>query len=182
VAKRGRKPKGCTIDDLDERLREQITEAIRSHAEESAVSIYRRFGLSQRGVLLNTFQKHVGQVRREAAGERVAAYEPPAAGMTEPQVIAELRRRVLSSALASLDAGDMKPYEVVGFMSRVQEWERIDIERRAETRAEELHKVKLDQLSKDLRKGIEQKTEGGTKDLSREAVYDLIDRAMRGQL
>lgn len=140
MAKRGRKPKGCTVDDLEAGLRSQIDEAVRSHADESAASIYRRFGLAQRGVLLDTFQRRVCAIRRAAAGERLdaaSAAKADTARMAEGEMIAELRRRVLVESLASLDAGASKPYEIVGMLSRIQEFDRIEIERAANKRAEE---------------------------------------------
>jgi hypothetical protein len=136
VAKRGRKPKGCTVDQLDAELREKVDEAIRSHAGESSASIYRRFGLAQRGIHVRTFRRYAADIRERAVGERPG--EPPAGERRdEADMIAELRRRVLVEALASLDAGASKPYEMVGMLSRVQEWDRIEIERAAAKRAEE---------------------------------------------
>lgn len=137
MAKRGRKPKGQTIDQLDAALRSQIDEAIRSHADESAASIYRRFGLAQRGLVFGTFARHVTTIRRAEAGRRLDAPRPAPAD--ERAMIQELRRRVFGEALARLDAGDAKLYETVGLLGKLQEFDRLDIEREANQRASEKH-------------------------------------------
>jgi len=175
MAKRGRPPKGKRVEELDATLRAEIDEAIRSRADESVASIYRRFGLAQRGVILRGFQRYVSDLRARHEGERLVASEPDVGEVSWN----EIERRAMRGMLERLQAGDAKMYELALVVGRRHERERIDIEQRAEKRATELHQVKLEQLSKDLRKQVEERTEGD-KSLTRADVYDLIDQVMRG--
>lgn len=184
MAKRGRKPKGCTVDQLDAELRGRIDEAIRSHADESAASIYRRFGLAQRGVIVRTFRRYAAAIREQAAGERISAAATAmgeAERMSEAQMVAELRRRVLVGALAAADAGDAKPYEMAAMLARVQDFDRIEIQRAADKRAEEkqaawraelqerLNRAKVDADAKLDRMAVER----GIPEDVRERIKDL---------
>jgi hypothetical protein len=184
MAKRGRPPKGCTVDQLDAELRGRIDEAVRSHADESAASIYRRFGLAQRGVIVRTFRAYTARIRRQAAGERIdaaAAAMGEAAEMSEAEMVAQLRRRVLVGALAAADAGDAKPYEMAAMLARIQEFDRIEIQRAADKRAEDLHQVKMRTVNKELKSEVEKLTEAGAKQATRGEICDLIDQVMRGR-
>ncbi len=168
------------MSDLDESLHNQIDEAARSYGDESAASIYRRFGLAQRGILLNTFQKYVTTLRKEIAGERINATLRNI-GDSEPPTWDEIDRIARISALERLRAGDAKVYELVLLSKSRREHDKLELEKAAESRAEELHRIKLEQVSKTLRKDVDERTEGGTKTLKREEVYDMIDKIMRGE-
>lgn len=146
MAKRGRKPKVATISDLDESLQLQIDEAILSHADESALSIFRRFGLAQRGLNLGTFQKYAGTLRRENAGERMAEALERAA--TAPPAWEELDRLARVAAVQRLQAGDAKLYEIMLLSRARREEDKLVLEQRAEERAAELHAAKMAELRK----------------------------------
>lgn len=142
MAKRGRKPKSRTLRNLDKSLRDEINEAIRSHADESASAIYRRFGLQQRGLVFSTFRKHVARIRRDAQDGRIVIdHTPSTAEIGEPAMIAKLRRLVLVQALDDLEAGDTKLYEIVGLLSKLQDFDRIAILQDADKRLDDKHKV-----------------------------------------
>jgi len=156
MAKRGRKPKNKVLADLDVALQREIDEAIRSHADESSVSVYRRFGLHQRGLVFSTFRKHVRKVRLDAQGERVTAdYTSDLDKMSERKLIGKLRRRILVEANEGLEAGDTKLYEQVALLSRLQEFDRIDFQRQANERAAELHEEKMTELRDKQVKALE---------------------------
>lgn len=161
------------MDDLDAPVRAEVDEAIRSEAGESAASIFRRFGLNQRGLKLDTFTRYTRKVRETEWTDRPTPTEVPS--------MQALMDQLLIGAYEAAVAGGMKPYEMASLIARVQEHDRLAIQRDADKRAAELHRIKLDQLSKDLRKDIDAKTEGGTKTLNREDVYDMIDKIMRGE-
>ena len=177
MAKRGRPPTSKTIADLDEGLRREIDQAVDSQANESTRSIYNRFGLAQRGLNFETFRKYVST-------RRLARVRTDAEPVTLDKVPDwdELDQWARRYAMERLHAGDAKVYELLLVSRSKREADKAKIEERIDARAEELHKIKIDQLSKDLRKDVETKSEGGTKTLTREDVYDLIDQAMRGSL
>lgn len=181
MAKPGRKPKGIAIDELPEAARRDLDLALESEASESARSIYARLGLSQAGVGWASFEKYATKKRRESRGrrieERMAGPDDP---RTEAQLIAELRRRAYIEALAALESGDAKLYEIVSTLSRVHDFDRLTMERAAEARAAEKHEAWKAEVSKTLRAAVEGKTTSG-ETMTRADVYDLIDDVMRGK-
>lgn len=172
MPKRGRPPINKTIDDLDPALRTEVDEAIRSDANEAASSIFRRFGLATRGLKIDTFIKYARKVRQIEWTERPENNVPP--------TMQALMDQLLIGAYQAAMSGEMKPYEMASLIARVQEHDRIGIQKEAEARAAELHRIKLEQLSKTLKKDVDTKSENGTKTLQREDVYDMIDKIMRG--
>lgn len=173
MAKAGRPPKNAAMDSLDATLRGEIEEALKSNADESVASIYRRFGLSQRGILLRTFHNFATAVRarlspaQREADERVPEWD-------------EIDKWARIEALAQLRAGNAKLYELVLLSRSRRESDKLALEQQAEKRATELHELKLKDLRTRFKAEVEAKTEGG-KTLGREDVYDLIDKAMRGE-
>lgn len=135
------------MSDLDESLLSQIDEAARSYGDESAASIYRRFGLAQRGILLNTFQKYVTTLRKEIAGERINATLKNI-GDSEPPTWDEIDRIARISALERLRAGDAKVYELVLLSKSRREHDKLELEKEAEQRAAEIHSEKMKEIRK----------------------------------
>lgn len=181
MAKRGRKPAGIAIDQLPEALRRDIDLALESEASESARSIFARFGLSQAGVGWAVFQKHATKIRRESRGKRIEDRMSKTDDLrTEEQLIGELRRRAYIEALAALESGDAKLYEIVSTLSRVHDFDRLSMEKAAEARAAEKHEAWKNEVSKGLRAAVEA-TSPESETLTRDDVYDLIDNVMRGK-
>lgn len=180
MAKRGRKPIDKTIDDLPDSVRSQIDERIASAANESAAEIFRALGLASRGLRLDTFTRYAGLLRRQRQGEALASKllsQPD--HLSDPELIARLKRMVLIDAVARLEAGDSKLYETMSLLSRIQEFDRLEIERAAEARAGEKHEAWRAEASKRIRAAVEARTPSG-ETLTREAVCDMIDQVMRG--
>lgn len=148
------------MSDLDETLLNQIDEAARSYADESASSIFRRFGLAQRGIQLGTFQKYVSTLRKEVAGERINATLASIGG-AEPPTWEEIDRIARISALERLRAGDAKVYELVLLSKSRREHDKLELEKISEARASEIHNAKM----AELRKAQEQALEATTKDV-----------------
>jgi hypothetical protein len=144
MARRGRPPKGKIIDDLDPSLRAEVEEAILSAAGESASAIFRRFGLSSRDLRLDTFIRHASHLRRQREGELLAGKLLAAPDhLSDPELIARLKRMVLIDAVGRLQAGDTKLYETMSLLSRIQDFDRIEIERSAGQRSAEIHEAKI---------------------------------------
>ena len=137
MAKRGRKPKGCVVKDLDNVLRRDIDLAIDSEADESARSIYNRFGLAQRAINTRTFRQYVSDRRKERKGRQ------PATDFSSEDVptLEELRIRCHIGILECLQSGDTKAYELASILARIQDADKIEIQRDAEKRASDKHKA-----------------------------------------
>lgn len=125
----GRKPIDKTIEDLDATLRGEVEEALRSEARESASSVFRRYGLSQRGLRIDTFIKYARKLR-----QTIWTDEPPLDRSTPS--IEEIRDRLLIVMYEQAQAGAMKPYELAALFARVQDHDRIAILQEANQRAE----------------------------------------------
>ncbi len=163
------------MDGLPEVLRRSVDEWILSNGRHSAIRIFRRFNLVERGIKSDTFRRYVARVRDRAAEDP----DSPSSSRSSPR--ARLLDKALSLAEERLDAKDAK--HLPGIMAVVRaanDMLRVEIEEAAETRAEELHQIKIEQLSKDLRRDVDERTEGGKK-LGRQEVHDMIDRIMRGE-
>lgn len=183
MAKRGRPEE--ILDSLDDATRDAIDQALASHANEGVASIFRRLGLAQRGVARSSFYEYAKRFRKRMKESGKASGLDPATlkrfnAMSNPEMIEEIRRFILVRAIQRLEAGDSKAYEDVALLSRIQEYDKIEINRAADDRAAELHRIKVEQMSKDLRSEIEKRTPNGEQ-MSREDVFDLIDQVMRGE-
>lgn len=139
MAKRGRKPKGCVVEDLDSVLRRDIDLAIDSEAGESSRSIYNRFGLAQRAINIRTFRQYVSDRRKEHKGRQ------PATDFSSEDVptLEELRIRCHIGILECLQSGDAKPYELASILARIQDADKISIQRDADKRLDDKHKAWL---------------------------------------
>ncbi|MBX3396512.1 MAG: hypothetical protein KF841_14215 [Phycisphaerae bacterium] len=153
MPKRGRPPKNKSMDDLDPAIRSEVDEAIRSDANESASSIFRRFGLATRGILIGTFIKYAGRIRK------TEWTEPPE--ITTPPSAKELVDQLMIVSMQSALSGAMKPTDAAALIARMQEYDRLQIIRDAETRAAEIHDAKM----AELRKAQEQALEVTTNDV-----------------
>lgn len=182
MAKRGRKPKDKSIDDLDAALRAEIATAVETQTSQSVRSLYSRFGLAERGVGIAGFEKWAGRLRREARGravqQRLESMED--CGETEEQLIAKLRRRVLVEANARAECGDTKAYELVALWSRIMDHEKLKIEQAVDARAAAKHEVWQEEVATKVRSAIEGQTRSG-ETMTRDQVADMIDDIIRGK-
>lgn len=179
MARAGRPPKIATMSDLSESLVGEIDHAILSRADESATSIYTRFGLATRGIGKSSFDKYVGTLRREQKDRRYLESPPP-----PPDDVPswdELDRRARVEALRALNEGSAKLYEIMLLSKAKRETDKLDLERMAEARADEKHAAwkldyaarlkaakddadkRLDEVAK--QKGIPESVAQGIKDL-----------------
>ena len=143
MAKRGRKPIAATVDDLPDGLRGEVDEALRSDVRESASSVFRRFGLAQRGLRIDTFIKYARKLREVCWTD-----EPPM--NRETPSIEEIRAKLLVRIYESAATGNVKPYELATLYARVQEHDRIEIQRAADQRAEQKFAIEIDQKRRKL--------------------------------
>lgn len=173
MGKRGRKPIDKTVEDLDDTLRGEIDEALRSDARESASSVFRRFGLAQRGLRLDTFIRYARKLRQ------VLWTDEPPLDRTTPS-IEEIRDRLLVLMYEQAQAGGMKAYECAALFQRVQEHDRIEIIREANERAAEKHEAWKDEVAKKVRSAIDGQTRSG-ETMTRDQVADMIDDIIRGK-
>lgn len=125
----GRRPIDKTVNDLEPALRESVDESLRSSSRESVSSVFRRFGLAQRGLKLDTFIKYARKLR-----QTVWTDEPPLD--REVPSIEEIRDKLLIALYETSKAGGMKPHELASLLARVQEHDRIAILQEANDRAE----------------------------------------------
>ncbi len=157
------------MDALPEPLRRAIVEWVLSHARHTATRIYRKFNLAEHGIKTSTFRHWVRRTRERA---------PDYLHQDETDRDYDDAEELLSALTTErLESGDVK--SVAPLMMAMAARRRVSIQERAENRAKELHDIKIEQLSKDLRKDVEERTEGG-KTLTREDVYDMIDKIVRG--
>ncbi len=177
MAKRGRKAIVACMADLDESLQNQIDEAILSHANKSTVDIFREFGLASRGLLLNTFTKYVGALRKEAKAERINAVLEMQATQPPP-TWEEIDRLARLEAVRRLNAGDGKMYELVLLSKSRRENDKLELERDAERRANEKHEAWREDLEKRL---TNEKLEADAK-LDRIAVEKGISPELAGRI
>jgi len=183
MAKRGRPAE--SLDHLDDATRDAIDQALASHANESVASIFRRLGLAQRDVARSSFYDYANRFRDrmkesgKGPGLDVVTLER-FDDVSDPELIKRIRRSILVRAIQRLEAGDSKAYEDVAMLGRIQEFDKIEINRAADERAAELHRIKVEQMSKDLRSEVEKRTPNGEQ-LSRDDVFDMIDNIMRGE-
>lgn len=155
--------------DLPHDLSAQLAQAVLSHADESAASIYQRFGLAQRGILLGTFQKYVSRIRREAAGERMNTVLEDIG--TEPPTWEEIDSMARREAVRKLMAGDAKIYEIALLSKGRREHDKLEMEKQAETRAMELHAEKMRELRKAQEAALKKTSESAN--LSPEQVREI---------
>ena len=172
--RRGRPPADRSFFDLDETLQCDIYQAIDSAANESGASIFRRFGLAQRGLKWRNFSRMVSERRaRKEPGTRIQEPGSPSAPSWE-DLDAKCRRLVDER----LDAGDAKIYEIVGVMQATFKRREVVIKEDVEARDAEIHAAKMETLKKTV--AVESETKPDKK-LTADEVADMIDRVMRGE-
>ncbi len=162
------------MDGLPEALRREVDEWILSHAHHSAASVYRKFNLVERGIKPRTFRGYVERLREQHKGEVVP--QPAAeSGLKEADTL------LIDLMIEKAFTGETKHFlGIASALRALADRRRLTIDEFAEKRAAELHDIKIEQLSKDIRRDVEARTEDG-KTLSREDVYDMIDKIMRGE-
>ena len=175
MADQGRKAKSQRIDKLDQSLLRDINLAIESDAEEAPRSIYQRFGLAQRKIGSSQFRKYIYRRRRKMDGATPTTSDEHAS-----LDMIEMGKKAMREFNKHLDAGAIPPYVLIDLMRASQASQLVELKQQAEERAAELHEVKMQQISKDLRKEVDERTQDGEK-LTRENVYDMIDKIMRGE-
>lgn len=122
------------MDELDPPLLRDLDLAIESDAEESPRSLFRRFGLSQRGVGYAQFRKHAYRLRQALPeGEKP---EPDADVDPDMEDLGRGARRELKRLLTS---GGVKPYVLINLAKLCLADQLIDIRQQAEDRAAEKH-------------------------------------------
>ena len=151
-----------------------IEAAVDSEAREAAASIYRRFGLATANVSPRTFAYWVATRRKRQRTARLETALP--AG--EAPSWEEIDRRARQAMLRALDAGDTRVYELALLSRSRREQDRLELDRKVDARAAEIHDVKMRQLAKELRTAVEGATEGG-KAATRQELFDRIDSIMR---
>jgi len=80
----------------------------------------------------------------------------------------------------ALLAGRIGKLNVAAALGNLKELKTLSLEEQANRRANEIHELKLADLRSKVKAAVEDKTAGGTKNLTREDVYDLVDQVMRG--
>lgn len=171
------------LDMLDESTRKRVDEALLSRACENVKDVYRDFGLATRGVTERGFYAYAKRLRERFSPEDSPSPQPsPFKGEGARARSMETLDRLIGLLNERLDAGDPKHLPGIATAVRAMtDCMRLSLDEEAEKRAAELHKIKLDQLSKTLRKDVDEKTANGTRTLSREDVHDMIDAIMRGE-
>ena len=163
-------------------IRKEIEEAIRAPANIPAIDIYRRFSLVDRGVKESAFYCHVRRIReRMQVARDTAPVESP-----KPEGSLEKTIRSMNRTVSAMDnCIETADYEALTPLAKAASALAIvakhSLYEAANKRADEIHQAKMHDLKKAIRADIENKTEGG-KTLTREEVYDAIDKAMRGEL
>lgn len=133
----------------DAELCQRIDEAIRSHGDVSAAMIFRRFGLERWGLLLGTFRKYVRDLRRHAAGERLAT-TPRLDSIVKARPM-ETLLRTLSLMNERLEAGDTKALPGLAAAVRaVNDCLRFSLDQEADRRADEKHAAWRDEVQTKL--------------------------------
>lgn len=113
--RRGRPPKDKTVADLPPDVQGRIREAVLSHADEASASIYRRFGLSQRGICNRTFARYAKDLREQHANERGGA-----CSIVAVPSWAEIDERLRCCIAARIDVGNLKAYELAELVRAVR--------------------------------------------------------------
>ena len=87
----------------------------------------------------------------------------------------------LQSMTQALLAGRCKPGHLASFMDSAVRLEKLRLDEQATRRANELHEAKMTELRGKMRAAVKSAEDAGQKSFSRDDVYDMIDRVMRGE-
>jgi hypothetical protein len=122
---------------------------------ESARDIFDRLNL-QRFTRRRTFRTFVTARRRERAARRgPRLVRPPAEpGESYSARLQRMRESAVAAIQEQIDRGDVKLYELNGTMRMLTGVDELEIERRADERAAELHQRKLTELRAQQEKGL----------------------------
>lgn len=104
---------------------------------------------------------------------------PPVSEVT-PAALSTATALCIEAITETLLAGRIGKLDVAKALRSLAALKQVAISEQAELRAQELHELKLADLRSQLRGAVESKTAAGTKTLTREDVYDLVDQIMRG--
>lgn len=186
----------------------RINEALDAR-DQSPRAIYDALNLT-RFCRFHTFRRYVTQRRAERAAraevehfgfnqtgpapdaEAAPTSDAPPSSSDSPSaplpLVTEVTPAALSTATAlcidaiteTLLAGRIGKLDVAKALRSLAVVKQVSISEQAEQRARELHELKLADLRCKLHVAVEAKTAAGTKTLTREDVYDLVDQIMRG--
>lgn len=140
-----------------------IHEWIDAGANYAAADIYRHLNLV-RYVHPRSFRQYVADRRAETREREEEAVLPPSS--FSQARLEQMARDVLGKALLS---GELPAYVLPKVLSSLAQSGGLELKRQAyeEARAK-------------LRQAIDQQTDGGTKQVSRDDLYDMVDAIMRG--
>lgn len=144
-----------------------------------------RFGFNQSGKELtaenaeNAESTEINNQDSSAASatSAVALPEQPIDGTRIDLVIAQCVEAI-SEALATGRLGKLDVGKALRSLAALKE---LCIAEAAEKRAQELHEIKLADLRSKMKAAVDKETGGGTKSVTRDDVYQLVDDIMRGK-
>ncbi len=156
----------------------------------SAREIFDRWNLD-RFTRFSTFQTHFAQRRREraarqgsggrglkdssqaAGGTPALPSNPPPPGSSPVDEVIGLYVQAAKEAILAGRIGKVNLSRVLSALKGLKE---VRLQAMAERRAQELHAEKMSKL----RQAVDQVTEQGTRTATRDAIFDEIDKVMRG--
>jgi len=115
-----------------------------------------------------------------ASGSPSSLARPPAVPWPAPPPERILAATLEAMELALVTPDAVPPYKLPDFVKAMLAIRDLTLSEQANRRAEELHEIRLADLRSKVKTAVEDKTAGGTKSLTREDVYDLVDQVMRG--
>ncbi len=144
-------PRPVTIlNCLDATTRKRLDEALLSNAKVDVSEVYRRFGLSERGVEQRGFYAYARRLRARFAKKSATATQPTQATGKRPRAM-ETLDRLMQLMNDRIDAGDPKHMPgLASAMRAMTDCMRLTLEEQAEARAAELHAAKMAELQKRL--------------------------------
>lgn len=158
----GRRPKDKMVGDLPRSLVQSIDRHIDSHKNNSARSVYNKFGLADRGINERTFRLYVQERRESHQNGEPDDHETP----IDPYA------RAMRLAIERIDAGDPKHLAgISSFLRALLDHRRVDLDEAADRRAAELHEVKMSELRKVQDKALT--TTAQVKGLTPEQVAEI---------
>lgn len=154
---------------------------------EAAARAYDRLNL-KRFVSKSTFRSWALRRRKDQAArqeDQPAASDASSSPASSPSSRSEplplsVRKAAIEQMQQRLDCGEVPPYMLPQYVKSMVELANLDLRESAEERALEIHETKMVELRAKAKQEVEAKTVGGTKPMTREDVYDLVDKIMRG--
>lgn len=163
-------------------------DALIDGGQKSAREIFVELGLVKH-VAERTLRTYVTRRRRERAaradsepgkaelcstGDSSSASESPASSDA-------LLAASIDKAYSAVLAGQVKASTLASLMIAVSALKGSKVREEADRRAGEKHEVWKAEKSRQLKSSVDEKTQNGAKSLTRDDVYDLVDKVMRGE-